>query len=509
MNFRFANRFQPLALNVCLAWRSGKIFRFETLAAWALAPVLVIKPWLAPKRLIQKLCWNAALVSVLFAPRGFADSALPLLGGFDADRIEAVYPPTDIQSIGELSKLVFRLRSIDPKFLEAELPADEQAEPPKIGDAIRTEGSITAIAQLKVPERLVGFLEIERLQVIDIESRRGATRVITAKLPHEANVGDRISGVGVVIEPKQTPPSKAANDRNTRSPDLAPLVVATPSLRWYPESAVSVGWKMLGREGVDASLLANVSARNQLPLMAEDGDAFYSMLAAAHRINGRENVASPKRVKPVSLLSNPADYSGDWIRMPLETVQVTRIAVTQRLRQQQLGSDHYYQIDAVGDLGNVVVQIRRPKGDDGPPARFENRYPVSVVVRELPEFLSRQIRDQEQSDAMIADIRVPITIDAFFFRLWSYSTDFMTQYGGTDQFGPLMVAATIESRQQTDDDPVGVGIIGTIAAFSIFAAIIAIWFWNHTQAKRDQHVHDQRSQREAEQIQLPGEATIE
>ena len=111
--------------------------------------------------------------------------------------------------------------------------------------------------------------------------------------------------------------------------------------------------------------------------------------------------------------------------MDLETVQVTRISVTEPHRQTQLGSDHYYQIDAVGDLGNVVIKIERPAGDEGPAATFENRYPVSVVVRELPDFLSQRIRVQEGGDAIVSQIKVLVGVDAFFYRLWSYSTVFM------------------------------------------------------------------------------------
>ncbi len=63
------------------------------------------------------------------------------------------------------------------------------------------------------------------------------------------------------------------------------------------------------------------------------------------------------------------------------------------------------------------------------------------MVRELPDFLKQQIRVQEGGDAVLAEIRVMVQADVFFYRLWSYSTDFMNQMGGGDQFGPLLVAA--------------------------------------------------------------------
>ncbi len=75
----------------------------------------------------------------------------------------------------------------------------------------------------------------------------------------------------------------------------------------------------------------------------------------------RDELPQPQAVEPVTLLSEPDGLVGQWLRMDLETVQVTRIAVTEPHRQAQLGSDHYYQIDAVGDLKNVVVKIERPE----------------------------------------------------------------------------------------------------------------------------------------------------
>ena len=44
--------------------------------------------------------------------------------------------------------------------------------------------------------------------------------------------------------------------------------------------------------------------------------------------------------------------------MEVDGVQITKIAVSSAKRQAQLGSDHYYQIDAIGDLGEVVVKSK-------------------------------------------------------------------------------------------------------------------------------------------------------
>jgi hypothetical protein len=420
-----------------------------------------------------------------------ADSAVSLLSGFDAARLEAVYPPRDADAAGELAKLVYRLRAIDPNALDARVGNTAGYQ---LGDAIRIDGEIQEIKVLKVPSRLVEFVELSYLHLIVVDTGTAAVRVATAMLPRDAKRTDRVSGIGVVIE------TSAADDSEH---DLQPAAIATARLRWFPQTSKTAGWQLLGDEGLDVSLLAEVAARNRRPLLAEDGDAFYSMLAAAATISRRDDLPTPSLADPVMLLREPENLGGQWLRMNLETVQVTRITVAEPHRQAQLGSDHYFQIDAVGDLGNTVVKMERAAGDEGPPAIFANRYPVSVVIRELPEFLSQRIRGQEGGDAIVSNIKVMVGVDVFFYRLWSYSTDFMSQHGGLDQFGPLLVGARIRNREPTSNDPVGSSAIGWIAAIAVISAIVATWYWNRRISAHDLEIRQRRKASDAEQLQLP------
>lgn len=411
----------------------------------------------------------------------WADSALSLLSGFDRPRIEAAYPAVDDDSAGELAKLVYRLLSLDTRTLQS--MAD--AEPSELGDAMIVEGEIRNISAVKVPARLVEFLELSQLQLLLVDTDQGQIHVLTTALPADAGAGDRVSGVGVLIE------------------NASVTAIASARLRWFPTAPQSAGWRLLSESGLDISLLAEAGSRNRKPLMAEDADAFYSLLAAAAQVGLRDQLPLPQPVEPVTLLSEPDGLVGQWLRMNLETVQVTRIAVTEPHRQSQLGADHYFQIDAVGDLNNVVVKIERPAGEPGPPITFENRYPVSLVIRELPEFLTQRIRAQERGDAVLSEIKVLVQADVFFYRLWSYSTEFMSQMGGGEQFGPLLIAARLHDRQPSSDDPAGVGVIGWIAALGVVSAIMVTWLWNHRTSERDAEIRRKRKQRESEELEIP------
>jgi hypothetical protein len=420
-----------------------------------------------------------------------AESALDLLSGFDQSRIEAAYPPSDAEKTGELAKLLYRLRKADVVTLN-ERAASTAAESAVIGDAVAISGRVQSLRTIAVPAKLVEFLEFESFQEVTIEStdeRAGRLRVVTSTLSAEVQPDDRVSGIGVVIAVSE-------------EPDVS--VVATGRLQWFPQTTKSTGWRLLSAAGVDVSALADVSTRNREPLMTEDADAFYPMLAAAKSI-GQSEVERPRSAKPLDLLREPEKYSGDWLTMRVNTVRVTRVSVTEPLRQQQLGSDHYFQIDAMGDLGDVVVQIQRKPGEAGDPIRFENTYPVSLVVASLPEFLAQQIRQQEGGDAAVSMIAVPIRVSGFFFRLWSYESDFMDRLGGGDQFGPLLVVANIVDRQSEQAEAVGVEVIGYLAAAAVISGIVLIAIWARYTSRSDEQERKKRRDREAEELQFPSE----
>ena len=429
------------------------------------------------------------------------ESAIPLLSGFDTERIAATYPPTDGETLGELAKLLYRMRSIDPIKLQtmatqnAETTDDGEPRPLLVGDAVPLTGTIKSMQLVPIPKQLTEVLEFTQLHVITVEDTDGhEVKVISFPLPKDARAGDQLEGVGVALQVEEsldiTPPRASAMVCNR--------------VRWLPVSSSNLGWQLLRNQGVDISLLSDLGTRNRQTLLAEDGDAFYAMMAAASDIGqDRVEIPNPSEIEPVTLLQGSSELTGQWMQMNLETVLITRISVTEPQRQMELGSDHYYQIDAVGDLGKVVVQIERPAGDNGPPASFHNRYPVSVVTRSLPAFLETQIQRQEGGNAVISGLKTKIQMDGFFFRLWSYETDFMSQNGGGDQFGPLLIAAVIRNKQPDSTDPAGVNLIGSVAAFAVILAIFGVWAWQRKVDSLDRAVRERKKEKEAESLRIP------
>lgn len=438
---------------------------------------------MADRWINRHACLVGAVLVVLAGavPRPVAaDSALDLLSGFDAQRLEACYPVADSQSVAEMARLLFRLRKADENAIAARsapMTADSIA-----GDVTGVAGEIVSVRQFKVPESLAEVLELDSFQELVLTDNDGADQfsVFAPSLVGNISEGDLIRADAILLP----------------SPD-ATRALAAGRVAWIPAMAESTGWRLLARQGVDLSRVAELAARNRRVLEAADSDAFYSMLAAAKKLDTRpfdrdaapesDRPPAPLPVEPVSLLQTPGNYHGQWIRIKASTVRITRVTVTDAARREQLGQDHYFQIDASGDLGKTIVQLERSGDDSGEPIQMSGSYPISLVAAELPDFLKQRLTDPR---AVVSMISYPVSVDGFFYRLWSYQNEFMTREGGGKQVGPLIVVSAWRSLATAEEGDDGVQVIGYLMAAGIFAAIIATLWWTRRNAREDARVRE-------------------
>lgn len=426
--------------------------------------------------------------TAMFARPLIGDDATDLISGFDRTRIASLMPPTDPTrptdptdptKTGELAKLIFRLANTDEAALRSRV--GQQAS---IGHAVMIEGTIQSAESLKVPDGLVEFLDLSTLSIVRVRVGDQTMLAIAPPISASARAGDRVSGIGVAL------------DDEGRS-------VAIGRLRWMPAVAPSAGWQLLADAGVDLGLLADVTRLNRKPLLAADGDAFYAMLASTPRVAGDANLPAPPTFGPVKLLTDARAQVGQWMRLNVETAQVTRITVTQPDRREQLGQDHYFQIDAFADLGDVVIRVETggEPGDEsaGESAVFENRYPVSIVTLSIPTVLAGDSGDR----VIVAEVSRQVTVDGFFYRLWSYKSQYMKRFGDAEQFGPLVIAARIVDAAPGSRDPVGVSAIGWIAAAAVLTGLIVTIVWHRRTTSGDRAIRKKQKQREGKSVTLP------
>ncbi len=434
------------------------------------------------KPVAHTLVWLVLLTASAGTATG--QSALELLSGFDAQRLDGVFPIEDRDQAGEMARLLYRLRKADAGSLAERRQKESDALKPgalKPGEIVRLDGAIERLRQYPVPDELTEFLQLDAFYEITVaveseartesvaggETAKRTAVIFAPPLPAGAAEGDHVRGDVLYLESAQETDYFAAG-----------------SLAWMPAQSDRPGWQLLARQGVDLTAVARMRERNRRTLEADDGEAFYSVLAASKAIAAMDatTLPPPQPLDPVTLLRDPTDYHGEWIRIQAVTVRVTKVAVDQPEMRDRLGQDHYFQVDASGDLGNTVVQLQSGEGETGDPILMSGSYPISLVATELPPFLSQRMGGGENVVAMVS---FPVAIDGFFLRLWSYESEFMRREGGGMQVGPLIVASKWYSRQPSAAAEEGIELIGYALAVAIVIAILATIFWTRRNAKAD------------------------
>ncbi|MEM9588561.1 MAG: hypothetical protein AAGA03_14860, partial [Planctomycetota bacterium] len=433
-----------------------------------------------------------------------AESALDLISGFDSQRVAAIQPVDDQASVDEVARLLYRLERLRAPTLESRLVPQSQ-EP---GNALRFKGRIQSTRMLSVSANQSEYLEMSAVLELTIDQSVGRAddQPSTSKplppemtdepalslvytIPQESRwqVGDFVSGVGIDLS---TPGSPSL---------LGGSVIASAHIAWTPQVMPSKGWELLSKQGVDLGEIDGLSARNGKPLSAKDTSLFYSMLRSADAL--KADATSPQAVRPIELLKDPKSLIGHWISVPVQIVRITRVLVpaNERVARQQLDADHYYQLDAIGSLDKTAIRIEPPDG--GSPIVIRNRYPISIVTKTLPATLREAMRDDQGNVTGISTRRSSVTARGFFFRLWSYESEFMNQRGGGDQVGPLIIAADLSPVTGNAAVESGLKWITWTAAGAVILAILATLIWSVRNSKRDAKLR--RDQQARQQIDLP------
>ncbi|QDS95231.1 hypothetical protein FF011L_40240 [Roseimaritima multifibrata] len=437
---------------------------------------------------IPQAAWSGSVLELL---NGFAEPA-DLLPAADLDK-------RDAEKNGIAGRVLFQLqRAGTPAVRSRRFSASEikgyRWQP---GDAIVLTGEATLQDRYPLSETLRDVLGISGISRYDLrvesipagqfpeggsDLKAGReVQVLTNQMLRswlqDAKIPHRVGLTGIVI----------ATDSAGQ-----PTVVATSAFEWFPlenEPVPVAGWHRLAALGVDCSLLEPLRRNDKQPLQAEE--PFYQLLAATARQDA--DVAAGKSVKPIDLLRDSSGYVGEWIRLKVETVRVTKIFLDNKNPQEAaVGTDHYWQIDAIGKVdGKVLVEsLPQEDGTIPPPIEFSGRYPVSLVVLELPPELHKEVDQTAGQEATVAMVRRQVLLDGFYYRQWSYDTEFMRSRGGGQQFGPLVIV----SKMKVLDSPLanqGRSWQGIVAGCFLLglAAIIAITWWT---ARKDREIARQR-----------------
>ena len=414
------------------------------------------------------------------------DALKEMLPTLTADRlrsaaqfVEAV--PTT-KATEEAARVVWAIRRL-PKGLDqpTELKNPDDVTAPVGENRVRAwqgSGRAVGVEAVRIPDALGEVIEMSRLFRVRMETQDGEVWLVVAEVPEIwATVGKELH------EPIEV--SGLRLDSGLPPDTGNGAIVFGAGVRWIirPESLAAtdspwpIGWRLLGSRGFDCGLLSGVVKRTRSPLVADDYPAFYGMLEAANAIGDNRTdatVPQPTRLDTAALLRSSREQIGQWLRLDMETTRVSRVVVSDPKLRARLGRDAYWQIDGFGNLDRVRIELEGGEDAGGENLIFEDRFPLSVAIGSLPEWLEDRMRKSVVGGGRVdvGMVTEPVTVDAFFYRLWSYESEFATSRGGR-QVAPLLIATTIESRSAGLAASAGqVQSLGWILAFVVIGSIL-------------------------------------
>ena len=186
--------------------------------------------------------------------------------------------------------------------------------------------------------------------------------------PDSGSLDERAAAYGLLLK---------TGDRNG---DRQPLVFAAARMMWFPDRAnealeVDTAQVYLAERGMDLARFDDLQDSDRKPLVAEDRECFYELLAAMkHAAHAPLRRHAEKTLDLATLLNRPAAARGRLMEVRGTARRVQRIEVTDPNLSQRLGIDHYYQIDVFIPLGDQIVRLGEGKPE-------KNRPPSSTTFR--------------------------------------------------------------------------------------------------------------------------------
>ena len=285
---------------------------------------------------------------------------------------------------------------------------------------------------------------------------------------------------------------------------------ATPRIAWLPDQAIpSQGITqhhvLLANRGVDIGLFSRITRQTRREFIGDERECFFQLLKAVADPAGASLAgAHPKTLKIAGLLRKPRESQGQLFTLEGTARRITRILVEDPEIQQRFGLDHYYQVDMFVSLGGKSVQIKRDSKDQDAPV-FENRYPVNVCVRELPPAL-KKMNDELAAGNQNQDLlRANVRIQGFFFKLWSYQTEFVSdEQQQRTQLSPVFIASTPElilSKESRNP------YLSSLFAVIFILALVVIWLllWKNSRAEQEFSQTTLKRHQEADAMESLGE----
>lgn len=427
-------------------------------------------------------CWFVALVLTQAAPA--TPARLLEMHGVDASQLNRL---VDGQPLGGADEeTLIRILDRTPRFPKEKLEAwgDENAvKLEALADApdehrtrvMRLRGRATAVQRIELLPEVAARLDFPSYYRVSLQLSDGwtglvCTRTIPAAWPRDGSIDQPAGATGIFL--------KTAEEVEGRPR----LVFVADRVAWFPEQVqpalgITSGHVYLAEQGFDVGLLDQARAQNNKPLSLADRECFYALLAAVKRADEDpfEQLAT-QRIDVIEVLKSPEQQHGKLMTLRGVARRAIKVRVDDPDVQARFGLDHYYQIDLFVELDKQVIKFSKEGAEDAPV--FENSFPVTVCTLALPPNLPEGEL-----------LRENVLVHAAFFKLWTYSSDYVQSFDQRmQQVSPMMIGTAPELIEVTSFNPG----FGMALAILVVVSLVGLWWGVRRHGPRPTHLpHDQ------------------
>jgi hypothetical protein len=226
---------------------------------------------------------------------------------------------------------------------------------------------------------------------------------------------------------------------------------------------LSAGWTALLRSHWDLAFCDAVELLQGQSLTSKDTRPFYTLLAASNEPQSQETQARAYNVmewirrtesmkSTKSLVREQQRSVGERIDARVQIRRIQRVDVRNAQSQAWLGSNHYYQLDGLADIGPSRIEVKY--GKDYEPIAYEREFPITLVATKLPAWLlsdpatlisssdlSQETIDLDSASSIAWTTKIRVDVSGYAYRIWRFRTpqvSAVTQDTGYQQ-APMLV----------------------------------------------------------------------
>lgn len=255
---------------------------------------------------------------------------------------------------------------------------------------------------------------------------------------------------------------------------------STDQLATGLQPKLSPGWTALLRSNWDLASCDAIELLHGQSLTSKDTRPFYTLLAASDETQSQETEAraysvmewirrteSMKSTK--SLVREQHRSVAERIDARVQIRRIQRVDVRNAQSQAWLGSNHYYQLDGLADIGPSRIEVKY--GKDYEPIAYEREFPITLVATKLPAWLlsdpttlisssdlSQETTDLDSASSIAWTTKIRVDVSGYAYRIWRFRTpqvSAVTQDTGYQQAPMLVVDRWNLSKGPLGSDSLG------------------------------------------------------